>query len=76
MEHSKVPADNPPTTREQWQPREAANFPGSLVVDQLEDVPWVAAVPQHKGKVAAWAVHFQEGWGDTGIWKSTVGRFT
>ena len=53
-------------------PAEAANFPGSLVVNQLESLPRRHVVPLQKGNGAAWLHYFSGGWDDLGIWKSAV----
>lgn len=53
-------------------PGKVANFPGSLVANQLGQTPRASSYPQDKGKLANWVAYFREGWDDPGIWKSAV----
>ena len=61
---------------EQLTPGETANFPGSLAVSRFDPAPKATAIRGNKGKTAAWAVYFTEGWDDIGIWKSAVSILT
>lgn len=60
---------------ERWSPAQVANFPGSLVVNNLDIAPKATVVRGNKGKAAVWAVYFTDGWDDIGIWKSAVSVF-
>jgi hypothetical protein len=60
MDENKSSADDAELQHGECSPTEAANFPGSLVISQLEDVSRKAPVPLHKGKTAAWAHYFKD----------------
>ena len=53
-------------------PAKVANFPGSLVANQIGHTLNASSYPQDKGKLANWLAYFREGWDDPGIWKSAV----
>ena len=53
-------------------PGKVANFPGSLVANQLGHAVKSSSYPQDKGKLANWVAYLREGWDDAGIWKSAV----
>ena len=72
MDDSKALRDEAQIPREHPSPSQTANCPGSLLVNQLEAVSNATAVRGNKGRTAAWAVYFIEGWDDIGIWKSAV----
>ena len=71
MEENKQGSDES-RPAEQLTPGQVANFPGSLVVNNLEDPPKRYATPKDKAKVADWVLYFRGGWNDVGIWKSAV----
>ncbi len=73
----KVPEDSAATEHdrvlcESLAPGKVANFPGSLVANQLGDNLKASSYPQDKGKLANWVAYFKEGWDDPDIWKSAV----
>ena len=72
MDDSKSLRDEAQIPREHPSPSRTANFPGSLLVNQLEVVSNATAVRGNKGRTAAWAVYFIEGWDDIGIWKNAA----
>ena len=74
MEESKQVSDELRSS-EQLEPGQVANFPGSLVVNNLENPPKRYALPKDKARVADWALYFRDGWDDVGIWKSAVRIF-
>lgn len=53
-------------------PGKVANFPGSLVANQLGQTAKASSYPQDKGKLANWVAYFREGCDDPSIWKSAV----
>ena len=53
-------------------PAKVANFPGSLVANQLGGGLKTSSYPKQKGELANWIAYFREGWDDPGIWKSAV----
>lgn len=53
-------------------PGKVANFPGSLVANQLGQTAKASSYPQDKGKLANWVAYFRDGWDDPSIWKSAV----
>ena len=53
-------------------PGKVANFPGSLVTNQLKDNLKTSSYPKDKASLANWIAYFREGWDDPGIWKSAV----
>ena len=53
-------------------PGKVANFPGSLVANQLGDTPRNSSYPKDKAKLANWVAYIREGWEDPAIWKSAV----
>lgn len=53
-------------------PGQVANFPGSLVTNQLRDNLKTSSYPKDKASLANWIAYFREGWDDPGIWKSAV----
>lgn len=59
-------------TCEALAPGKVANFPGSLVANQIPQAVKTSSYPQDKGKLANWIAYFREGWDDPGIWKSAV----
>lgn len=58
--------------RETRAPAKVANFPGSLVANQLGDTVKASSYPQDKRNVAHWVAYFRYGWDDPGIWKGAV----
>lgn len=59
-------------TCEALAPGKVANFPGSLVANQIQHAVKTSSYPQDKRKLANWVAYFREGWNDPGIWKSAV----
>ena len=57
---------------ERLSPGSVANFAGSLVVNNSDVAPKATVVRGNRGKAAAWAIYFTEGWDEIGIWKSAV----
>ena len=55
-------------------PGKVANFPGSLVANQIQQAVQTSSYPQDKGTLANWVAYFREGWDDPGIWKSAVSK--
>ena len=72
MAESKETPEYPSSAHEQLSPGEVANFPGSLVVNNLSEPPNRRATPKEKAGIADWVFYFREGWDDVGIWKSAV----
>ena len=52
-----------------------AEFQGSLVRNQLSDVPLCSAIPRDKRQIHQWIRYVQQGWGDIKIWKSAFVEF-
>ncbi len=76
MEESKDSSGQSHSPCERLSPSRVANFPGSLVVNNLEHPPKRKATPKDKAKVAGWVFYLRDGWDDIGIWKSAVsGRY-
>ena len=69
---SSVDAEPNRVTCEALAPGKVANFPGSLVANQIQHAVKTSSYPQDKGKLANWVAYFREGWDDPGIWKSAV----
>ena len=69
---SSVDAEPNRITCEALAPGKVANFPGSLVANQIQHAVKTSSYPQDKGKLANWVAYFREGWDDPGIWKSAV----
>ena len=58
--------------REGLAPGKVADFPGSLVANQLKTTPKASFYPQDKRNLANWVAYLREGWDDPAIWKSAV----
>ena len=67
------PDEQPISAPEQLSPGKVAKFPGSLVVNSLEDQRKQSAFPRDKRRIGSWVLYFTDGWDDVGIWKSAVG---
>ena len=52
-----------------------AEFQGSLVRNQIGDIPSCSAIPKNKRNVRQWIFYVRQGWGDIHIWKSAFVEF-
>ena len=59
--------------RQGYQP--VAEFQGSLVRNQLGDIPRCSSIPRDKRKIHQWIGYVQQGWGDFQVWKSAFVEF-
>lgn len=76
MEESKGLPERRRNAHSHLKAAKTANFPGSFVVNHLDEAPRRYSTPQDAGKLADWAHYFRDGWDDVGIWKSAVSRWS
>ena len=62
------PRNDHPVGQQGLQP--VAEFQGSLVRNQIGDIPKCSAVPKDKRNARQWVYYVRQGWGDIHIWKS------
>lgn len=73
LPENRYPQSDGHDHHQQIQP--VAEFQGSLVRNQLTEVPCVSTIPRNKTKASEWVKYVGTGWNDVHIWKSAFVEF-